>query len=196
MNEPSFINGLILDGGKSTRMGTDKSLLNYHGKPQRDYLMGILSSFCRNTYLSCKEDEGIPKHFNPIPDQFEFDSPLNGIISAFQHDPSSAWLTVPVDMPWVDENTFKFLIEHRDQKKIATCFWDSTGKQPEPLLTLWEPHATTLLSDFYKKGGVSPREFLITHNAKMVEASTPNWLRNINSKQEFNQFRNSLHRKL
>ena len=32
------IKGLVLTGGKSTRMGTDKSELNYHGKPQKEWL--------------------------------------------------------------------------------------------------------------------------------------------------------------
>lgn len=196
MNEAGTINGLILAGGKSSRMGRDKSMLNYYNKPQRDYLFDLLKPFCRKIHLSCKQDVDVPPHYNPIPDQFNLDSPLNGILSAFQTDPLSAWLTVPVDMPWVDQSTIKSLLEHRNTEKIATCFWDSTGKMPEPLLTLWEPHATTLLSEFYKNGGISPREFLITHNANMIEASTPNWLRNINSKQEFDQFRNSLHRKL
>lgn len=195
MNEKGDINGLILAGGKSSRMGTDKSLLNYHGKPQRDYLVSILSTCCRKVYLSCKDPMGIPDHFNPIADGFDLNSPLNGIMSAFQHDPASAWLTVPVDMPWVDENTLRFLIDHRDKSKIATCFWDSTGKQPEPLLTLWEPHATILLSDYYNTGGSSPREFLCKQPVNIILASTPNWLKNVNSKQEFDHFVNSLHLK-
>ncbi len=195
MIEKGDINGLILAGGKSSRMGTDKSLLNYHGKPQRDYLVSILSTCCRKVYLSCKDTTGIPGHFNPIADGFDLNSPLNGIMSAFQLDPASAWLTVPVDMPWVDENTLRFLIDHRNKSKIATCFWDSTGKQPEPLLTLWEPHAITLLSDYYNAGGSSPREFLCKHPSNIINASTPNWLKNINSKQEFDHFVNSLHLK-
>ncbi|MFT5737968.1 MAG: molybdopterin-guanine dinucleotide biosynthesis protein A, partial [Maribacter sp.] len=32
------IYGLVLAGGKSTRMGVDKGLITYHGLPQRDYL--------------------------------------------------------------------------------------------------------------------------------------------------------------
>lgn len=196
MNDVGTINGLILAGGKSSRMKTDKSLLEYHGKPQRDFLFELLTPFCRKVHLSCKQCVDIPPHYNPIPDQFDLDSPLNGILSAFQVAPLSAWLTVPVDMPWVDETTLKFLINHRNPKKIATCFWDSTGKLPEPLLTLWEPHATTLLSEFYTNNGFSPREFLVRCDANIVAAKQPEWLKNINSVQEFDQFRNSLHHKL
>jgi len=195
MNDSAPINGLILAGGKSSRMGTDKSLLEYYGKPQRDHLVELLSPFCKKVYISCKAGVDKPPHVNPIFDQFNVDSPLNGILSAFLLDSSSAWLTVPVDMPMVDKNAIKFLLDHRNAEKIATCFWDSTGKLPEPLLTLWEPHATTLLSEFYKNKGISPREFLVTHNTNIITAKVPDWLKNINSKEEFNQFRNSLHHK-
>ncbi len=195
MSDLTGVNGLILAGGESSRMGTDKSQLEYYGKPQCDHLVELLSPFCKKVYTSCKAGVDKPLHINPIFDQFNVDSPLNGILSAFQLDSSSAWLTVPVDMPMVDKNAIKFLLDHRDREKIATCFWDSTGKLPEPLLTLWEPNATTLLSDFYKNGGFSPRDFLIAQNTNIIEASTPNWLKNINSLKEFNQFRNSLHHK-
>ncbi|MBX2966083.1 MAG: NTP transferase domain-containing protein [Cyclobacteriaceae bacterium] len=186
------INGLILAGGKSSRMGRDKSLIAYHGKPQREHLFDLLTPFCKTVYLSCKSTETIPQQFNPLPDTFGIDTPLNGILSAFNFNPANAWLTVPVDMPFVNADTIKYLLHHRNPKKIATCFWDSDGKLPEPLLTLWEPHASGLLSGFYINNGFSPREFLVTHQAHCIASPNSNWLKNFNSVQEMNQYVDSL----
>ena len=193
MSDIVTINGLILAGGKSSRLGRDKSLISYHGKPQREYLFELLSSFCESVSLSCKSIINVPQTLNPLPDAFDVDTPLNGILSAFKLNPNSAWLTVPVDMPYVQTDTIQCLLTHRDTQKIATCFWDSSGKLPEPLLTLGEPRANTLLSDFYRNKGFSPREFLVMQNAHCITPTHSNWLKNINSDQDLNQYSDSLH---
>ena len=45
-NRIPSINGLVLAGGKSTRMGTAKDLLNWHGKEQRYFAADLLAPFC------------------------------------------------------------------------------------------------------------------------------------------------------
>ena len=51
------LNGLVLAGGKSQRMGEDKGQINYHGKPQREYLYDLLNGFTESTYMSCRPDQ-------------------------------------------------------------------------------------------------------------------------------------------
>jgi len=41
------INGLILAGGKSKRMGQDKGSINYYGKPHREFLAELIAPFCK-----------------------------------------------------------------------------------------------------------------------------------------------------
>jgi molybdopterin-guanine dinucleotide biosynthesis protein A len=129
---PGNINGLILAGGESSRMGSDKSLLNFHGRPQREYLFETLSKCCDQVFVSCNPQQQIPVSLNPLPDAFQLKSPLNGILTAFQYDHSCAWLTVPVDMPNIDLKTLEYLLAVRQPLKMATCFFDSDGKYPEP----------------------------------------------------------------
>ncbi|HRF41341.1 MAG TPA: NTP transferase domain-containing protein, partial [Saprospiraceae bacterium] len=37
------LRGLVLAGGKSVRMGSDKGLMEYHGKPQREFTADLLA---------------------------------------------------------------------------------------------------------------------------------------------------------
>ena len=181
MTKKDTINGLILAGGKSSRMGYDKSLLVVHDKPQREYLVDLLKKHVDNVFLSCKKGADINPLFNPIPDQYDLKSPLNGILSAFTFDPTSAWLVIAVDMPLITDEALKFLLANRDAKKVATCFADSDGTLPEPLFTLWEPKAFALLKYYYNKGNISPRNFLKTHDVKILQAPDKRILTNINS---------------
>lgn len=178
------LNGLILAGGKSIRMGQDKSIINYHGKPQREYLVDLLEPYCLEVFISSKED----KKQNTIADHFDLYSPLNGILSAFHFDPAKAWLTVPVDMPYLNSQAIEFLLAHRDPKKVATCFLDSDGKLPEPLVTIWEAKSKPLLFDFYNSGGFSPRKFLEENDVQMLQAPDPKLLMNINTTEDLRTF--------
>ena len=49
--------GLVLAGGRSTRMGQDKSLISYHGKAQREYMADLLGQWCSRTFISCRGDQ-------------------------------------------------------------------------------------------------------------------------------------------
>jgi molybdopterin-guanine dinucleotide biosynthesis protein A len=117
------------------------------------------------------------------------DSPLNGILSAFRKAPDSAWLSVPVDMPHVDANVLKYLIDHRDPSKLATCFVDSDGRDPEPLLTLWEPRAAESLLLHYQSGNVSARNFLRKHDINMIKAPSEKIYENVNTREDLFRFR-------
>ena len=184
------MNALILTGGKSARMGHDKSLINYHGKPQREYLFELLSTMSSRVYTSCKRDQDIPPSLNPLPDKFTLSSPLNGILSAFELAPDQTWITVPVDMPMIDEHVLQFLIDHRQpEKNLATCFHDSDGEKPEPLLAIWEPAAYDHLKKFYASGEKSPRHFLMTHQVGIISPPNTSLYENINTPEDLQKFR-------
>ena len=169
-------------------MGQDKSLINFHGKPQREYLFEMLKNICAEVYTSCKQSDEVPNALQPLPDRFTIESPLNGILSAFELNPHVAWLTVPVDMPGVDLKTLEYLISKRSSNHIATCFFDSEGKEPEPLLTLWESAASSLAKQFYKDGHISPRDFLRQATVNIISVPNNRALRNINSPKELRDF--------
>jgi len=172
--------GLILSGGQSTRMGTDKSLLDYKGKPQREYLFELLSKFCASVFTSCRKDQEVPALLNPIVDAYTIQGPVNGILSAFRAHPKTSWLIVAVDMPFIDEAALQLLLDNRDENKMATCFLHMPDKFPEPLFTLWEPSAYPALLKFTSSGNISPRSFLEQHEVKMITPPDEKILLNIN----------------
>lgn len=172
--------GLVLTGGHSSRMGTDKSLLVYNSKPQREYLFELLNTFCQRVFTSCRKDQQVPSHLNPLTDRFDIAGPINGILSAFAHDPHKSWLVIAVDMPFVDAQALSLLISNRDRARLATCFYNAEQQQPEPLLTLWEEKAYPHLLKFMQNGNMSPREFLETHPVNQVDPPHAKTIVNIN----------------
>lgn len=163
--------GLVLCGGKSSRMGKDKSELKYYQTNHRNYLYHILNEVCAKTFISCRaEQENIidPK-LNTIPDEGLYPGPLNGILSAHHAYPDQAWLIVAVDLPHITKRTLHSLSESRDAKKAATVYATQKSKLPEPLIGIWEPEGLAMAEKFIQETGKScPRKFLINQDIKQI----------------------------
>ena len=89
------IKGLVLTGGKSTRMGTDKAALEYYGKPQKEYVKSLLEKEGLESFYSVRNSSD---SLDEIHDTFLDLGPFGGICSAFQKDPNSAWFVLATDV--------------------------------------------------------------------------------------------------
>lgn len=190
MTTTAKLYGLVLSGGKSTRMGTDKGLITYHGIPQREYLYGLLSQVCERTFISIREEQesGLGTEMGNIVDLNEFKGPYNGLLSAHKMYPEVAWLVLACDLPLMDVAALKELIAARNPKKEATAFALKENPLPEPLCAIWEPYALRNSIAYLEKGnGTCPRKYLINHDVELVFPKNENILLNANSEEEYKE---------
>ncbi len=133
------INGLILTGGKSSRLGREKAFINYHGKPQVMYLYDLLQSLGLEVFISCNPDQVTSfQHTDRLlVDKREFIGPMGGIFTAMSAYPDSDWLVVACDMPMISKKTLQYLLDHDEGQGIVT--YKSRKKAfPEVLLTIYK----------------------------------------------------------
>jgi molybdopterin-guanine dinucleotide biosynthesis protein A len=188
LNVPRM-NGLVLAGGKSERMGKDKGLIEYHGLPQREYVYELLESFTEQTFMSCRpeQQEEFREDFNVLPDSILGLGPFGAIVSAFREHPNHAWLVVACDIPLIDKEAIIQLIDGRNPSKAATAFLNEETTFPDPLVTIWEPKAYPELLHFLSLGYSCPRKVLINTNTEILEPNDPQVLLNANSPEEYQQ---------
>ena len=182
--------GLVLSGGKSTRMGEDKGLIKYHNLPQREHLYHLLNEVCDQTFLSIRKDQEseISNSFKTILDQDEFRGPYNGLLSAHKAYPEAAWLVLACDLPLMDKKALEELIAARNSDKIASAFADAEDPLPEPLCAIWEPEALKQSVEYLKAGnGSCPRKFLINADVNLVFPKQKEVLLNANSRAEYEE---------
>ncbi|WP_324028049.1 NTP transferase domain-containing protein [Maribacter sp. BPC-D8] len=182
--------GLVLSGGKSTRMGEDKGLITYHNLPQREHLYHLLNEVCNQTFLSIRNDQEseISNSFETIIDQDEFRGPYNGLLSAHKAHPEAAWLVLACDLPLMDKQALQELIAARDSDKIASAFADAEDPLPEPLCAIWEPEALKQSVTYLEAGnGSCPRKFLINSDVNLVFPKQKEVLLNANSRAEYEE---------
>lgn len=179
------LKGLVLAGGKSSRMGEDKGSIKYHKTDQREYLCHLLRENNIENYISCRPDQTDQLFtYSLITDTFINAGPMGAIISAFKTDPNAAWLVMAVDMPGVVDITLKTLLQERSYKHFATCFHNDATDFPEPLLTIYEPKSYLALMQTFALGYLCPRKFLIHHPVKSIRQKNQNFLININTPEE------------
>ncbi|WP_299015677.1 NTP transferase domain-containing protein [uncultured Polaribacter sp.] len=175
------IKGLVLVGGKSTRMGTDKSELNYFGKAQKNHVKNLLENQNLQTFYSVGYEGN---KVDEISDKFINLGPFGGICSAFQKDPNSAWFVLATDVPFVDSTIIQQLLKHRNPSKVATAIKGKSKEFVEPLITIYEPKAYPILLQYLAQGYSCPRKMLINSDVEIVEIDDA-FIRNINTPEEF-----------
>ena len=187
------IKGLILVGGKSSRMGTDKSELNYHGKSQKEFMKELLENQGIETFYSVRDFSTsleMTKE-NSIKDVVLSIGPIGGIHSAFQKDSNSAWFVLATDLPFINESVIELLFEKRNPEKLATAVQGKSKDYPEPLIAIYEPKAYSVISENIYQGEVSPRKLLMNSDVEIVKVDD-DLIRNINTTEEFQEAKKEL----
>ena len=180
------LRGLVLAGGRSERMLTDKGALHYHALDQRQHTAALLAGFCPDVRVSVRPDQaaGLPAGLTPLPDTFLNLGPLGGVLSAFQADPNAAWLVLACDLPFLTRATLEYLVTHRQPARAATAFRSPWDGFPEPLVTIWEPRSYGQLLRFLSLGYSCPRKALINSDTELLDPPLPEELRNVNTPEE------------
>ncbi len=189
------LNGLVLAGGKSERMGFDKGTVDWHGVSQRIYVADLLKGYCDNVFISCRADQQkeVSAPYQGLADSFTGLGPYGGILSAFREKPDSAWLVVACDLPLLSKKTLDELVQNRNISTIATTFQSPVNEFPEPLITIWEPKSYPVLLSFLALGYSCPRKVLINSDTTVLTATYPEELTNVNTPEDLEKVKSILH---
>ncbi len=180
--------GLVLAGGRSTRMQRDKATLSYHGRSQLEWAVDLLAPRVEQVFVSVRPDQGtepVRASFAQIVDQVENMGPIAGIAAAQAAHPQAAWLVLACDLPFLDGHTLDHLIGQRDPSVTATAYLSSHDGLPEPLCAIYEPHSHAAIAARIASGKSCPRKFLIQSDARLQNLPEPHALDNINTPAEY-----------
>jgi molybdenum cofactor guanylyltransferase len=188
MNAPPLY-GLVLAGGRSTRMQRDKATIVYHGhETQLETAMKLLSPRVERVFVSVRADQAddpVRSAWPRIVDRGDVEGPIAGISAALATHPDAAWLVLACDLPFLDATTLDTLIAKRDLDRDATAFRSSHDGLPEPLCAIFEPRARAAIAAHIAGGRNCPRKFLINARTQLLEQPNPRALDNVNTVAEY-----------
>jgi len=187
---PPPLFGLVLVGGRSSRMNTNKALLQVNGESQLQRAYRMVADHCENTFISSRREQADEAEYLKFPQVFDSCGdvgPMGGILSALRTCPGVAWLIVACDLPRLDPGTIAHLIINRNPEKIATAFISSHDGLPEPLCAIYEPASEAALWAALEAHIQCPRKTLIRNEDRIeyLRLANPHALDNANTPAEF-----------
>ena len=187
MSAPTLY-GLLLTGGRSTRMKRDKARLEYAGKPQLDRAMELIAPLVSRAFVSVRaEQRDDPQRtaYETIADLRNDLGPLGGIQAAFHAHPSNAWLVLACDLPFLDAATIRHLIERRAAARLATAYRSAANGLPEPLCAIYEPASRASLEEWIAQGLNCPRKWMTRGDVELLDLPNSYALDNVNTANEY-----------
>jgi len=189
LSHSTGIYGLVVCGGQSARMGTDKSLLDYYGKPQRYYLYELLQPFCEQVFLSCNGQQaaGIPDNYNTIVDApaYKEIGPMAALLSAFDQHPDKTFIVLACDYPFFTIHEIKQLLDTAKSDIICAAFCHEESSIYEPLLAVYQPAAGSMLKACFHEQQHSLQRFLKEMQAQKLFPATEKNIQSIDTPEAY-----------
>lgn len=129
------ITGVILAGGKNSRMGTDKGLLKVEGKRIVERIIMALESEVDEIIIISNGNNYDYLGYKIYDDLIKDCGPMGGIYTALSHSSAPKSFVVSCDMPFVSKELVNFIIENSDDCEIAIPL---NGKMLEPLCAVYD----------------------------------------------------------
>jgi FdhD protein len=133
------VTAAIMAGGRSMRMGVDKTLLPVDGEALLSRVVDAVSDVCAHTVVVTNRSEqiaeaGLPADTAVLIDEVPFQGPLGGLVTALKDAPDDWVLAVAADVPWLEPDVIRALWDARDGAQVVVAV---TEKGVEPLLALY-----------------------------------------------------------
>ena len=186
--------GLVLAGGRSQRMGTDKAALCHpDGRTlaRRSHDL-LVEAGCETVVISLRHEQDLPPGFDDLPavqiardPEGPSQGPLGGMIAAMQMHPEAGWLVLACDLPRLDSASLRNLIFSIQPDEAFLAYRSEFDSLPEPLCALYAAGCLAVLQEAQADGIRCPRKVLIRHQCRLLEPHTPRALENANTPEDW-----------
>ena len=128
--------GIVLSGGKSSRMGTEKGLVKWQGKALIEYSVNCLNSICDGIVISSGSKHYDYLNLPIIHDEIANCGPMGGIYSCMKNIQANYYFVISCDVPNVPTELFSDLFKNIGEADLIYTV-DNIGKK-QPLVAIYK----------------------------------------------------------
>lgn len=195
MIDKQDITGLILAGGRGSRMGTvDKGLQPFRGAPMALHVMLRLSPQVGDLMLNANQNLAPYESFGvPVwPDEFgTFAGPLAGLQTGLNHCTTRYLVTTPCDTPFLPTDLVARLssaLNAADAEVAVAVTGAGQARQPHPVFCLLKTTLLPQLTGYLQNGGRKVDGWYANLKIAEVQFEDETAFRNINTLEELRQY--------
>jgi molybdopterin-guanine dinucleotide biosynthesis protein A len=197
------VEGFILVGGRSSRMGTDKSRLQFGGRTSVERIAAELRSITPQVSLVGPNRTHSDPDFKIVPDTHERWGALGGIHAALSACADDWALIVACDLPFVTRDLCSRLLTLTQESPDAVVPIQPDGR-PQPLCALYRREPCLLETDKLIAGGEhTPRALLAKVKTRWVRPEelsdlpgAENFFFNVNTPADYEQAQQIMGRRI
>ena len=179
---------VILAGGRSSRMGTDKALLSIKNKNFIETLCQSFSFFEEKMIARGDLDMPDPITWKVIPDCYPYHGPIGGLHAALKHCLSEAVFVTACDTPLIDKAIYDRLREEMDEETDAVIVVTEDGKY-HPLCGIYKKSGEKIMEEQILSGNNRMMQVLRKIRTKYVDINAKEYgLYNINTPEQYNLY--------
>lgn len=177
--------GIILAGGKSTRMGTDKGILKYKNKAFIQYSIEALQNIVDEIIIVSNDVKHDIFNLKRFPDLIKNSGPLAGIYTGLYYSKTENNIIITCDVPQINQSILELLIDTKNESFDVIQL--RSEQKNMPLIAHYKKRNN---SHFLKALGNGERRMnsvLKNLNVKTITVSKTDekYLKNINTPKEF-----------
>jgi molybdopterin-guanine dinucleotide biosynthesis protein A len=179
---------IIMAGGGSRRMGTDKSMLPIEGRPIIERTCQRLAACFEQVLISANESDKFAfLGFDVVPDKVPGQGPLMGMASALEASANEINFVVACDIPHIELGYVRRIL-FEAVKNEADIIVPTTGDGGyEPLFAVYRKSALKAINEVLSSGGHKISDVFALCNVKKVDLGA--CLANLNTMAEYEEFR-------
>jgi|FaiFalFF_MnMetaG_3_1042247.scaffolds.fasta_scaffold05657_4 molybdenum cofactor guanylyltransferase len=143
------LTGAVLAGGRSRRFGQPKAIYEWKGKPMLLYPLEALAEVCHERLVVARPDTPLPALPNAVHlyyDEFPFQHPLSGLLTALRRASYPLVFVCAVDMPTLQPVLIRWMVEQLGE---ADAVVPEVEGRLQPLHALYRREVAPRLAEFF-----------------------------------------------
>jgi molybdopterin-guanine dinucleotide biosynthesis protein A len=144
------LTGIILAGGRSSRLGRNKGLALLGGRPLIGHVIATLSAVCNEILISSNSVLYNDFGYTVIPDEYPDSGPMAGIHACLKASSNEHHFVLSVDTPFVSPEFISFMMEARGDGHIAAPWFGN--EHYEPLCAYYSRRVLPVIESFLDNG--------------------------------------------
>lgn len=176
--------GIILAGGKSSRMGQDKALMEIDGIPMIQHIANLLQKVTNEIVIASNDKKHHVFGDLGVEDNFPDSGPMAGIEAGLLAARNNACIVISCDSPFLTSSVLSELILKDDKDTVvATC-----NGRIHPLIGIYKKSSLDTIQAYLKQRKFKMRDLLEELNTEYLRFpdTMENAFNNLNTQEEWN----------